>query len=143
MDPLGRVGDFEGGAVPLIVFVDEVDLHHGLVQVVTFDAVVRIDPRDVAAHYLQFQPGGTAAVKKLVRHEQQKTAAFAWFARFSGPAEIVYAKTHGQDLLIAEALFDPLSVLPADEGNITDDAEKDEGDVYPLLVGVKDLHSDL
>ena len=143
LDPLGRVGDFEGGAVPFIILVDKVDLHYGLVQVVAFYAIVRVNLGDIFSDNGKFQLDGSAAVKKLVRQEQQKPAAFSGLARFAGPAEIVYAKTHGQDLLIAEALLDPFAVPPANKGNIADDAEEDEGDIYPLLVGVKVLHSDL
>ena len=66
LDPLGRVGDLEGGAVMFIVFVDKIDLHHRLVQVVAFDAVVRINTCDFFSDNGQFQPDGAAAVEKTV-----------------------------------------------------------------------------
>ena len=124
----------------MVVCVDEVDLHHRLVQVVAFDAVVRINMRDVFPDNGQFQPDSPAAVEKPVRQEQQKSTAFSRLARLTVPAEIVYPETHGQNFLIAEALFDPFAVTPADKGNVADDAEKNESDVYPLLVGVEVLH---
>ena len=141
MDPLGGVGDLEGGSVPVVVFVDEIDLHNRLVQVVAFNAVVRVDADDFIADNAQLQPDGSAAVKNLILQEQQKPAAFSRLARFAGPAEIVHPEAHGQDLFIAKTVFDPIAVTPADKGNVADDAEKDEGNEDPSLVGVEIIHN--
>jgi len=141
VDPLGGVRDLERGSVLVVVFVDEIDLHHRLVQVVAFDAVVRVDADDFIAVNVQLKPGGSAAVKNLILQEQQKPAAFSRLARFAGPAEIVHPEAHGQDLFIAKTVFDPIAVTPADKGNVADDAEKDEGNEDPSLVGVEIIHN--
>ena len=140
MNPLGRVGDFECGAVPVIFLIDEIDYDNRLVEINAFYAVARIHMSDAAGCNVQLQAGSPAAVKNPVLQKQEKSAASSRFSRFAGPSKIPHTKTHGQDFLPAETLLNPFSVPPSNKGDIGDDAEKYERNEYPLLVGVEVVH---
>jgi len=134
LDPLRRIGDFEGGGISLILGVDKIYFDQGHMQIDPFVGAVVVHPGDTAAGNLQFYFFPPAAVKQAVREQQEETRASARFTWFGGQAEKVDAEAYGPQVLAAEALVDPLAVPPADDGHVGQNAEKYQGNDNPLLV---------
>ena len=133
LHPLRRVGDFKGRSIFLIVIVQKIYFNKRLMQVDAFVSPVVINSRNAGCRDLQFNFFNPAAVKQSIREQQQKSAAFAGLARFSGSSEKVHPETHGENRPAAEARFNPFAVTPAHPGDIADDPEKSERNKNPLL----------
>ena len=66
VDPLRRVGDFKGGGIFLVIFIDKVDFDQRLMQVHPFMGFIMVDPGDTGSRNFQLEFFQAAAVKQPV-----------------------------------------------------------------------------
>ena len=66
VDPLRRVGDFKGGGIFLVIFIDKVDFDQRLMQVDALMGFIVVDPGNAGCGNFELEFFQPAAVKQPV-----------------------------------------------------------------------------